>query len=400
MNRDSESGIQNPESSGREFASGARDYEAAVMARLKSVSPETVSHDLAPEILAKVKAAGPAVPAVWRWAYPLAAAAALMVLLGGFWLVARQRAVPGDQAVAWLCRTQESDGSWSTARWGGDRHFEVALTALSLMTLLDESGGSSRAAQEIDRTVGQAIGYLLRSQQPDGRFGEAFSSSPYNQGMATLALTKACGTHPDVALRQALDRAIARIRASQYADGGWGYFNEAHPASNLSITLWQLEALRLASSQGWPDLKPCIDRGLRWMAGVASDDGSFGYQKSGDTPGAASQTLTAMGAMSLLDAAQAGLMPANRRQAIKAQMLRLASAPGADMDYYRRYFLAAALKKMDEESARRDLSSLRGELLTRQVRCGTEAGSWSADDRWASSGGRIYATALASLSLR
>ena len=70
------------------------------------------------------------------------------------------------------------------------------------------------------------------------------------------------------------------------------------------------------------------------------------------------------------------------------------------MDYYRRYFLTSALKKMDEESARRGLVALRHDLLSRQDKHGADAGSWKSDDRWGSAGGRIYATALASLSLR
>ena len=107
-----------------------------------------------------------------------------------------------------------------------------------------------------------------------------------------------------------------------------------------------------------------------------------------------------MGAMSLLDPVHAGLVSPVRREAIKAQMQRLATAPGPDMDYYRRYFLAAALRKMDETSATTGLESLRRDLVTRQITWGSDAGSWKADDRWGSSGGRIYATAMASLSLR
>ena len=391
-----------------------------VMAILKSVSPVNVSHDLAPEILARVRTMRTTRITVWRLVIPLAAAVAL--LLGGLWMMREPRMDPGQQAIAWLCHTQESDGSWSTAHWGGDKHFEVALTGLSLMTLLDESSRwtptsgrrqwldklsgrinrarRSRSTQEIDRSIGSAIAYLIRCQQKDGQFGESFSGAPYNHGIATLALAKAYETRKDESLRLALDRAVSAICSRQYADGGWGYHQEARPASNLSVTLWQLEALRLASAQGWPQVRPNLERGFRWMAGVASDDGSFGYQARGDTPGGASQTLTAMGAMSFLDPAHIGLVSPERRQAIKARMQRLAASPGADMDYYRRYFLTSALKKMDEESARRGLVALRHDLLSRQDKHGTDTGSWKPDDRWGSAGGRIYATTMASLSLR
>jgi hypothetical protein len=262
------------------------------------------------------------------------------------------------------------------------------------LTIVESSQSSAKPS------IDKAIAYLIRCQQKDGQFGESFSSAPYNHGIATLALAKAYETRKDDALRLALDRAVSAICSRQYADGGWGYHQEARPASNLSVTLWQLEALRLVSAQGWPQVRPNLERGFRWMAGVASDDGSFGYQASGDTPGGASQTLTAMGAMSFLDPAHIGLVSPGRRQAIKARMQHLAASPGSDMDYYRRYFLTSALKKMDEESARRGLVALRHDLLSRQDKHGTDSGSWKPDDRWGSAGGRIYATALASLSLR
>ena len=367
-----------------------------VMDRLKSAPRVTVSHDLAPEILAKVRVkrvTRPAMRKLWRIVIPLAAAATVALVLGGLWMAIIKAADPERQAMAWLRQTQEPDGSWNAAKWGGNKHFEVALTGLSLLTLLN---GSSDGKVAIDK----AIAYLVQHQQADGRFGELFAETPYNQGIATLALAKAYETRKAESLRLALDKAVAAICASQYADGGWGYHNEPHPASNLSITSWQIEALRLVSRQGWPLVNARVERGLRWMAGVAADDGSFGYQKSGDTPGGASQTLTAMGAMSLLDPAHIGLVSPGRRQAIKAQMQRLAATPGPNMDYYRRYFLAAALRKMDEAPAHKGLATLRHDLMAQQVTKGSEAGSWKADDRWGSSGGRIYATAMASLSLR
>ncbi|MEI7437902.1 MAG: hypothetical protein WCL16_13940, partial [bacterium] len=194
--------------------------------------------------------------------------------------------------------------------------------------------------------------------------------------------------------------ASPHICARQQAGGGWGYQTGARSEANLSISLWQIEALRCAVAQGWTQARPNLERGLRWVAGVAADDGSFGYQKSGDTPGSASQTLTAMGAMSLLDPVYAGMVSPARRQAIKAQLQKLSETPGPELDYYRRYFLAAALKKIDQDPARRGLLALRHELVARQIKRGVEAGSWKADDRWGSVGGRIYATALASLSLR
>lgn len=368
-----------------------------IIDRLKRLPPSVVSHDLAPAILAKVRSEmAPGKPtrnAIWRWVAPVAAAAAVTLLLGGLWVAGAKPVEPGQQAMTWLCQTQEPDGSWSVAKWGGNKQFEIALTGLALMTLMEGSAGDHPA-------VDKAIAYLVHQQKQDGRFGELFSGTPYNQGIATLALGRAYEIRKQQSLKAVLNKAVKVICDNQYVDGGWGYYNEAKPTSNLSITLWQIEALRLAATHGMPGVRPRVERGLQWMAGVAADDGSFGYQKSGDTPGGATQTLTAMGAMSLLDPAHTGLMSPVRRQAIKAQMQRLASTSGPDMDYYCRYFLTAALKKMDETSVHTGLVAMRRDLVNRQIKRGAEAGSWTPDTRWGSAGGRIYATTMASLSLR
>ena len=381
-----------------------------VLDRLRVRPPAAVSHDLALELLARVAAGEARRPIlVSAWPTLLRVAAALVLVLGGAALcwhlsargsadagVAQVSTSPTAQAVAWLCRTQEPDGSWSTTRWGGSRQYEVALTGLSLLSLLEAEGP---AASERTAAADRAVQYLCGRQNERGEFGTAFDGAPYNQGMATLALLRAYRAHPDATLKHALDGALGTIAARQLHDGGWGYIGTQTPASNLSITLWQVEALRLAVALGWDSARVPAARGLRWIATVAADDGSFGYRQSGDFPEGA-RTLTAMGAMSLLDVAEGNLVPAARRAAIQARVQRLSAANPPDLDYYGRYFLSAALKRMEGDTARQQLDSMQHALAALQVRQGSERGSWNADDRWSTAGGRVYATALASMSMR
>ena len=378
---------------------------ATTLQRLRQIPPATLSRDLAPDILARIKAeaqrkAGKLT--LWRKVYPLAAAATVALLLGvGWWMrygVNRATVTalsPSQQAVLWLCRTQEPDGSWSTARWGGDKQFEVALTALSLMTVLDEGSASS----EREAIVNRAVDFLVKQQGADGQFGGPFASSPYNQGIATLALIQAYRARRNDDLKVVVDHALAALCEQQHRDGGWGYRNEASPVSNLSLTLWQIEALRLAATVDWPGVRPNLARGLRWVASVADDDGTFGYRQQRDFP-TGSTTLTAMGAMSVLGEATSQLVSPARRQAITAQVRRQAASAAPDCDYYREYFLAAALRTMEAEASRRSLQILQQNLIAQQVRQGPETGSWNADDRWSSAGGRVYATAMAAMSIR
>jgi prenyltransferase beta subunit len=389
-----------------------REVEATrrLVERLQAEPTAQVSHDLAQGLLERIaEQSVPRRSVGWNWPVLGRVAALLVLALGGlvayrYWargpsgdaVLSQQGPVsPAVQAVSWLCRTQEPDGSWSTERWGGSRRYEVALTALSLLSLSDDAGAAVPGRR---LAVGRAVRYLCGLQDVQGGFGDAFDGSPYNQGMATLALLRAYRGHPDASLKPVLDRAIAGIVTRQLRDGGWGYAGMETPSSNLSITLWQVEALRLAVTLGWAEARTPAARGLRWIAAVASDDGSFGYRQSGDFP-EGSRTLTAMGAMSLLDVAEGNLVPAARRAAIKARVRRLAAATQPDLDYYGRYFLSAALKCMNEDAARQQLADLRTALAAIQVRQGPECGSWKADDRWSTAGGRVYATAMASLSL-
>ena len=81
-------------------------------------------------------------------------------------------------------------------------------------------------------------------------------------------------------------------------------------------------------------------------------------------------------------------------------MQHLSAASQPDLDYYGRYFVSAALKRMEGDAARHQLDSMQHALAAMQVRQGSERGSWNADDRWSTAGGRVYATALASMSMR
>ncbi len=94
-------------------------------------------------------------------------------------------------------------------------------------------------------------------------------------------------------------------------------------------------------------------------------------------------------------------------------LVRLTSTPAGGTDYYRSYFLTHALR-VAEATEHRDLASsgapegdgrsrqtdeLRVALIERQLRAGPNSGSWSPSDRWGLTGGRVYSTAMAALSL-
>jgi len=277
--------------------------------------------------------------------------------------VADANAASVARALEWFCQNQEPDGSWNAEKWGGNRHFEVALTALPALALLraesPTSQGSSAAAN--------AARWLQKQQTESGSFGPDFQGAPYNQSIATLALLHAYQRRPDAALKHSLDASLAAILARQTADGGWGYLH-SHSA-DCSITEWHIEVLELASSLGWENVGPNLVRGRTWLAAhpILRTDA----EASADSPGA-----------------------------MLARTERATLADDAKLDFYRAYFLTTALKRQRDDSSRQRLAAVRRTLLLQQESDGSDSGSWPADDRWGRAGGRLYSTALASLSMR
>lgn len=406
------------EAAGRRLADHAAacpECEAAVeavrrtVATLRAVPDEKPGRDLAPTILTLIAAErggrvsrifGPAPARIVR----LAAAAALVAALGaGVWLAARTgyrvgpavAARPVDRGADWLCRIQEADGSWSTARWGGDARYEVALTSLALMALLqDEALPPPRAGP-----ARRAMEFLRARQDATGRFGPAFDNAPYNHGMATLALLRAWERFRDPELQAPVDRAVAYIVKRQRPAGGWGYESVADAAPNLSVSYWQCEALRVAEKLGWPSVRAPCDRGRMWIAGLGDDEGFYGYRGAGDTP-AGARALSAMGAATILTHDGGSEVPAARLDAVKRRVVEVAGGSRTSEDYYHSYFLMRALRSLAQGEGGGFLEAMRRDLLNRQVLRGDTAGSFEPDARWGAVGGRVYSTALAMLALK
>jgi len=391
----------------------ARELESArrIIGVMKTLEPAGVPHDLTPAILARVDPRYPGRQTP-TFRHIHAIAAALSLLLGGaigFQALHKQHAVSRlsrpvtglnqqmasacGGAVAWLCRTQEPDGSWNAAAWGGDKQFGLALSSLAVMAIL----GSEPVSEERAATVRKAVGYLVKQQDTTGTFGPLFSSAPYNQGITTLALLRAFNEFHDEGLRQPIDKAVAAICRNQAPEGGWGYCGETAQQPNLSVTLWQTEALKLAVRLGWNKARPNVQRAVHWVASIADDRGSFGYQRANDIP-SETQTLTAMGAMAILNAHDNTISP-DHRKLIFDELWKSAMSSNKTSDYYRTYFLTATMKDLPDTTNVNQLAIIRRSIVHGQIALGSEKGSWPPNDRWGSIGGRVYATAMASLSL-
>jgi hypothetical protein len=396
-----------------EACSGCREEVAGTreaLVRLREL-PDGPERDLAPGILGRIPAGAWAADGGRRRRLllrraslvPAAAAALLAAVLGVSALVTRSPGRGGgdspprreeaarlsgavSRALEWLASSQEPDGSWAAERWGGNANYTVGLTGLALLSFLAEGGPLDGPGAE---AAGRAAGYIVSRQAPDGRLGPSFSGKLYNHGIATVALVELYALGKEARLELPVARAVGYIRSRQSPEGGWGYSGGRQV--NTAITVWQLNALLLAASLEWPDARPAADRGLAWLEGMIDSRGRAGYDGRGRFP-YGPEGLTAMAAFSL-----AGGKGAGRARAL-AGALR---GEEGKLDYYRSFFLAYALRAVEETRAPGAGETPVDEMLVEtQVKEGPNRGSFEPLDRWSNTGGRVYATAAAALSLQ
>ena len=330
----------------------------------------------------------------------LATAACLLLALGLHWsgilgTARRPTAAPaGDplaEAVDWLAAQQEADGSWLPSRTGGIDAYQPALTALATLAL------HSHAPQRHAAATQRGVAALQAMQAADGSFGTADGARLYNHAFATHALLMLHATvAPDDPLAATLQRAVAFARATQNSEGGWDYTAEG--TGNTSLSVWQLTLLAEARTRGWPDEGGHLRRGLAWLRGRRGSEGGFGYRQPGIAPaGSDGMTLTAMAASTLLNAAHTypELQPAAQAA---AGLLHASDAEVAarSVDYYRDYFLV----RLFDEAAQSGAAASVTAAVRARCRERPASAPWQGTDQWGKSGGDIYATAMALLTLQ
>jgi hypothetical protein len=191
-----------------------------------------------------------------------------------------------DSGLAFLARSQLDGGSFSDPYSGSS----VGIAGLAGLALM--AGGHHPGRGRYGRTVSRALDYVLAaangpnpgyltSAESQGAFrGQGDQRAMYSHGFATLFLSEVCGTLPDPArqkrARDVLEQAVAFTVAAQGKDGGWRY-DPRPQASDVSVTVAQMMALRAAKNAGVFVRKNVIDAGVEFIRACQLPDGGFSY---------------------------------------------------------------------------------------------------------------------------
>jgi prenyltransferase beta subunit len=183
-------------------------------------------------------------------------------------------------ALKYLATKQSPNGSWNA---GGGEH-AVAMTAYTLMAFL--AAGNTPNEGEYGKNVNRGMQYLLDRVGPDGFITTGTgTSNMYGHGIATIALGELYGMSRDPRLKEKLEKSIHLIQNCQNDEGGWRYAPRKADA-DLSVTILQVVALRVAKNSGIDVAQDTIDRAVRYVQKCYDKrSGGFTYQPNNNQPG-------------------------------------------------------------------------------------------------------------------
>jgi hypothetical protein len=273
-----------------------------------------------------------------------------------------------------------------------------AVTGLAVMAFL--SAGHVPGEGRYGPVIDKGVRWILNKQKANGLLAVEGHQEMYHHGIATLMLAEATGmTGAEVApdLRKALTKAVSLILKSQRRNGrdrgGWRYRAAPVDGADISVTGWQVMALRAARNLGCDVPADAIDRAVEYIK-RCHDNGSGGFRYQ---PG--SGLTVACTGTSILALEICGKEHHHCQEALRggAYLLRRENLPRKDQQwfFYSIYYGSQAAFQLGGNYWTVFRPRLHEVLLGMQ----SGSGFWDGRSSDAMQGGRAYCTAMAILAL-
>lgn len=297
-----------------------------------------------------------------------------------------------ERALEFLAGEQQTSDAWRVDSFGES----TAATSLAVMAFL--AAGHVPGEPPYGEQIEKAVAWVIDHQEANRMIVHKRSHGPfYSHGISTLMLAEVVGMLPESQsedCRHALERAIGLILDAQNVPkserhaGGWRYQPHSRD-SDLSVTGWQLLALRAAKNVGCDVPADQIDRAVDYVKMCADEDtGGFGYQPGGSpTP-----TRTGTGILAL-EICGAHLTD----EALQGAEFMIQQPLQTEQPYfyYGAYYGSVGMFKVGGERWDTVKSHLYPILIEQQ---GND-GSWLAGHGGERAAGKVYCTCMAVLAL-
>ena len=312
-------------------------------------------------------------------------------------------------ALQWIADNQEADGRWSAKRHEGGReiveagrdrnaagsHADTGITGLALLALA--ASGNTHLEGNHREAVQKGLSFLLASQGSGGSLageGETYEAM-YCHGMAALALSDLLATTDDPKLREPVRRAVRYTLSCQDPSGGGWRYRRQEPGDTSQLG-WQLMALKTAEVARIGIPEETWYGARRFLDSVSSGNhhGLASY-RPGESP-SRSMTAEALACRQFLGIS---VSSPTAREGGDSLLGELPGGGDGVPNLYYWYYGTMAMYHLQGEHWRLWNEALQKSLLPRQRKSGALAGSWDPNGRWDGYGGRVYSTALATLCL-
>jgi hypothetical protein len=260
------------------------------------------------------------------------------------------------------------------------------------------SAGNTPTEGEHAQAIADGIRWVLARQRSNGVIATDGQFEMYHHGICTLLLAEVVGMCPPALadeVRPALAKAVAVILKAQRKDGGhaggWRYTVDSGDA-DLSVTGWQLLALRAAKNVGCDVPAANIDRAVAYLHRCFDETrGTFTYTIHG------TQTVACAGT-GILGLELCGGKDLHRcRESLRAGAYVLRNPPSLEQShcFYGLYYCSQAMFQLGDNY----WTVYRGRLHELLLRTQRDDGSWFGNDGEARRVGPNYTTAMSVLAL-
>ncbi|MCH9653177.1 MAG: terpene cyclase/mutase family protein [Planctomycetes bacterium] len=297
-----------------------------------------------------------------------------------------------QKAVQFLSKSQQPSGAWSFNSYGES----TAATSLAIMAFM--AAGYVPEEGPYGDQINKGIDWVLAHQADNGLIVHHKSHGPmYSHGISTLMLAEVAGMlkgEREKKCRAVLTRAIKLIVSAQNVAkdkrnaGGWRY-NQTSKDSDLSVTGWQLLALRAAKNIGCDISADHIEKAVAYVRRCRGRNNvGFAYQPGG----APSATRTGTGILALEICGKH-----HTRDALEAgdYLVQRPINPDEFYYFYGAYYCSIGMFQMGGEYWKKTRAAIIPQLLQMQK----HDGSWLATKGSEKEAGKVYATSLAVLAL-
>ena len=302
-----------------------------------------------------------------------------------------------DRALDWLIRQQDDEGCLA-----GDarRYARMYCHAMATYAMAEALGMQKEAVMDpvVDPDLLAPAPFVMSVMAASS--GAMFGMPPNVHGAAwSMAVGATADSQAwtmrsvrESRLRSALLKAVRYTIRQQHEGGGWRYARGQE--GDVSMFGWQLMSLKSAEIAGVKIASTVRQRMGHFVSSVRQGEygGLFGYRRG-------EEITPVMTAEALFCQQMLGFKRDSARNHESVQYLLDHQPRLSELNLYYWYYGTLAMYQYGGKPWERWNAAVRDPLIDQQVADGDNTGSWDPNGPWGRYGGRLYSTAVATLTL-